>query len=431
MRLNYDDYLVEAQEIYDKQRVKSWVKVSRILYKKYNLAIKFESFRRQLTKRVNEPKKTPAKKAVKKTEAQPFVLSAWNFKTGEMMDVDEYCEFYNLPRNDVKSYKLVSHTGTPYYNILFKENIEITKDLTEDYITEVVKKYVGPVLVVKPKKVPGSKVDRLIYTDAHIGMTPNEHGYSLYGGKWDAAELDTSLAEMVAFIISTKKGNTLIIDELGDYVDGYNGQTVRKGHDLPQNMDNQKMFDVGVAFKVKMVDMLVHYYETIILHNICEDNHAGSFGYIVNSAFKQIVELKYNNVIVENYRKFINHYFYGKHCFVLSHGKDSHALKFGFKPQLDAKQIEKIDQYLKQNNIYKKADFIEFSKGDSHQLLFDYCTSDDFDYMNYMALSPSSEWVQTNFKKGRRGFVMQHFNPETNNKTVQPYFFKNELKKTA
>ena len=36
-------------------------------------------------------------------------------------------------------------------------------------------------------------------------------------------------------------------------------------------------------------------------------------------------------------------------------------------------------------------------------------TSDDFYYYNYPALSPSSQWVQNNFKKGRRGFVNESF----------------------
>jgi len=62
----------------------------------------------------------------------PFVLSAWNSK-GHMMDIDEYCEFYSLPRQDIKSYKLVSHTGTPFYNILFKEIVDDSKSTIKDY----------------------------------------------------------------------------------------------------------------------------------------------------------------------------------------------------------------------------------------------------------------------------------------------------------
>lgn len=431
MKIDYKDYIKEALEIYNNQDKKSVSEVARVLYKKYNVKIKFESFRRQLSYNLKNKKPLPKKKPVKKTEAQPFVLSAWNFKTGEMMDIDEYCELYKLPRTDIKGYKLITHTGTPYYNTDFKENIEIVKDLTEDYIAAAVKKYIQPIKLPAPKKQPSKNIDRLIYTDAHIGMTPNKDGFSLYGGKWDEAELNIALDEMVSFVIKEQNSNTLIIDDLGDYLDGWNGETVRKGHSLPQNMDNQQMFDYGLNFKVTMIDLLVQSYEKIIVNNICEDNHAGAFGYVVNSAFKQVVELKYKNVKVTNHRKFINHYYYGNHCFLISHGKDGKNLKFGFKPFLDAKQIEKIDQYLKQNGIYKQADFIEFSKGDSHQMLFDYCTSDDFDYMNYPALSPSSEWVQTNFKKGRSGFVFQNFDPDSNYKNVKPYFYKNRLKTVA
>jgi hypothetical protein len=91
-------------------------------------------------------------------------------------------------------------------------------------------------------------------------------------------------------------------------MDGYDGETVRKGHSLPQNMDNEKAFDVGLSFKINLIDALAPYYSKIICNNICDDNHAGSFGYIVNSAFKKFVEFKYRHVIVNNLRRFINHY---------------------------------------------------------------------------------------------------------------------------
>ena len=356
------------------------------------------------------------------TYEKPFVLSAWN-DSGYMMDIDQYCEHYKLPRKDIRSYKLVSHTGTPFYNIVFKENT-IEKEIDYNFIDDIVKKHITPVKLKLPEYIDKKFFSRVVYTDAHIGMTPNESGYSLYGGKWDEHELDKRLEELCVYIIDNAMGDKLIIDDLGDLVDGWDSQTVRKGHHLPQNMDNQKMFDVALSFKLKMIDSLAESFTQIIVNNICEDNHAGAFGYVVNSAFKQVVEQRYEHIEVTNHRKFINHYYMEGHCFVISHGKDSHALRFGFKPHLDPKQVEKIDQYLKQNDIYKYADFIEFSKGDSHQLLLDYCTSDDFDYFNYPAFSPSSEWVQTNFKKGRSGFVLQNIAYNENTKEIKPYFFK-------
>ena len=41
---------------------------------------------------------------------EKFVLSALNKETGKPMDIDTYCSHYGLPRADISSYKLVSHT---------------------------------------------------------------------------------------------------------------------------------------------------------------------------------------------------------------------------------------------------------------------------------------------------------------------------------
>jgi len=354
---------------------------------------------------------------IKKFDKDGNVTSTTEKLQSKPIDVPEGFEIVKISTSNT--------TGQQWVQFKPKIEEEIKESINYDFINEIVKKHIKPI-EVELKKVDNynNSFDRLVYTDTHIGMTPNENGFSLYGGKWDEDELFNRLQETCLFVEQNSKSDTLIIDDLGDFMDGWDGETTRKGHKLPQNMDNQKAFDVGVAFKVKMIDILVQFYENIIVNNICEDNHAGAFGYVVNSAFKSIVEHKYNNVKVTNHRKFMNHYFYGKHCFVISHGKDSKSLKFGFKPHLDPKQIEKIDQYLKQNSIYKDADFIEFSKGDSHQLLLDYCGTDDFDYCNYGAFSPSSEWVQTNFKKGRSGFVLYNIEKENNIKQNNIYFFK-------
>jgi len=266
-------------------------------------------------------------------------------------------------------------------------------------------------------------VDRLVWTDVHVGMDASRKELAMYSTDWSESKLIERVLEMTNYVIKNKQSDVIYVDELGDYMDGWDGETTRKGHKLPQNMTNQEAFDTGVRAKVMLADILSREYKYVVFNNICEDNHSGDFGYVVNSAFKSIVDHKYDNVEVNNMKKFINWYSVGDHCFVLTHGKDSRNLKFGFRPQLDPKQIEKIDQFLKHNEIYKQSKYIEFSKGDSHQCLFDMCSSDDFHYFNYPAFSPSSEWIQTNFKKGRSGFVLQHIDVNSSNKVIKPYFF--------
>ena len=310
-------------------------------------------------------------------------------------------------------------TSVHFRNPLYKTPEEAAKEIDFD---SILSKYIGK----KPFKADLSydkgSFDRLVYTDVHIGMNPNENGFSLYGGKWDEDEILSRLDIMINHTLQSKKGDVLIIDELGDFMDGWDGETVRKGHRLPQNMDNEKAFDVGIHFKTKLVDSLQPHYEHIICNNISDDNHAGSFGYVVNSAFKSLIDHKYTNVTVNNLRKFIEHYTYGNHCFIISHGKDGKNLKFGFKPRLDPVQIEKIKNYIDEHYLLRPGVKIEFSKGDSHQKIFDESTSDAFDYYNYLAFSPSSEWVQTNYKKGVSGFELFNY-LEDGRKIHNPYLF--------
>lgn len=278
---------------------------------------------------------------------------------------------------------------------------------------------------VEVKKQPYKKglFDRAVYSDVHVGMTPNQDGYSLYGGKWDEEEINNRLEIFIHKILQEQKSNTLYLDELGDFMDGWDGETVRRGHSLPQNMDNQKAYDVGLSFKIRLVDALIQHYDRIVCHNICNDNHAGAFGYVVNSAFKTVMQYKYpRNVEVHNIRKFIDHYTVGKYVFILTHGKDGKNLKFGFKPVIDPRQIEKITNYIDEHFLYTKDSVIEFSKGDSHQWYFDNSSSDKFNYYNYPAFSPSSEWVQTNFKKGKSGFIIFNYFENADKTTCECLF---------
>ena len=294
------------------------------------------------------------------------------------------------------------------------------KEIKDFDFEAIIKKHVNPVKIkAAPKRKYSADFQTVTITDVHIGMDTDKYKNSMYAVEWNKEEVLKSAAEIVESVIKDITAPILYVDELGDLLDGYNAKTTRGGHDLPQNMTNEEAFDTALSFKMALCDNLVQHFEKVVFNNICNDNHAGAFGYFVNSSFKSIAELKYNTE-VNNYRQFINHYYVNDICFVITHGKDDKSLKFGFKPDLKPPAIEKIDQYCKNNDIYKIAKLIVFKKGDSHQCLLDMASSDDFYYFNYPALSPSSQWVQNNFKKGRRGFVKESYNGV--NVVIQPVF---------
>lgn len=306
-------------------------------------------------------------------------------------------------------------------NPLFGEQNEDLAQIVEDTVKEnAVRVY--PVKFIRDNN--DSWFDRLVYTDSHIGMNPDPEGISMYPQTWSKEDIESRFDTMIAEMLTNARGKELFVDDLGDFLDGYEGLTTRGGHKLPQNLTTGQQFDLGVKMKIYLADSLIRYYEKITFNNICNDNHQGSFGYLVNSAVKQILDVKYGGeVVVNNIVKFIDHYKVGSNMFVLCHGKDKSQMKFAFPPKLDAKTVQKIDGYLKHYQIYNQASNIEFSKGDSHQDIRDTTTSGDFAYHTYPSLSPQSDWVKTNFQKGSSGFYTYNHQYNGSRSNIYPYFF--------
>lgn len=353
--------------------------------------------------------------------------SAWCAEKGRFYTIEEFCDVYGLDKNSVKSSKLVSHNASHMtYNIaFFNEEEEAILDV-DKHLDEVIQKYIEPV----PSNVAGNILnnnewfDRLVYSDVHVNMNVNgKDGDALYEGKWDEEEVLKRLDLMIEHVKTFKKSNTLVITDLGDFLDGLSGQTTRKGHELPQNTNDKDAFELALKFKIKLVDSLVNDFDTIICNNITNDNHAGLFSYFVSSAVEKILTQRYSGKVkVNTMKRFINHYSIGKHTFVEMHGKDIGEMKFGFKPKLDAVQADKLDQYCKEYKLYN-GNYIEVSKGDSHQAIYDDTTSNDFSYYNYPAFSPPSNWVKTNFSNSKSGFNFFNIHKEQNLKISIPYWF--------
>jgi hypothetical protein len=397
-------------------------KVSHIINGRYDKKFENKNVKLQLTS-------APVPDPVEEVEEDVFMPSAWAPELNRFYTAREFCDKYGLNYDEVKTSKLVAHNkGHMIYNIEFftKEEKAVFDVFGE--VTEIIKSHIKPVL----SNIPGKTIqynrffDRLVYTDVHIGMDVNAGGDPLYDGKWDEEEVYRRLDIMIDHVKTFRRSNELFIDDLGDFLDGLGGQTTRGGHGLPQNMTDKEAFKLALNFKMYLVENLIDVYDRIVCNNVTEDNHAGVFGFFAAHSFKELVELKYpGKVEVNNYNRFIEHYSVGRHTFVEMHGKDSKEMKFGFKPTLDTKQSEKLDQYCKEHRLYDGA-YIEVSKGDSHQAVLDETTSNDFDYYNYPAFSPPSNWVKTNFKNTKSGFRFFNIDKESQIKIHIPYYYEKQ-----
>lgn len=341
-----------------------------------------------------------------------FMFSAVK-DNGKIMSMEEYCEHYGLPLEDVASYKLVTSTSqAPYYNTQFKNKV-VGEMFSPDEFRDIMSQYIEPRITTAPKLTKRT-VGRIIYTDTHVGMEPNADGRSLYGGTWSVKDLYKSVEAIIDELVemAAKGIEEVYIDDLGDYLDGMDGQTVRGGHALPQNLDNNGQFREGLSLKRFLMDAAAGLFKKVTFNNVWRDNHSGSFGYTVVEAMKDIAEIQYKNVKVINHETFISHYIVGRHVFLLCHGKDEKDMKFGMKVVPDAGIIKRLEEYLERHDLLGKGYSIEFSKGDSHQALVDFCSSNKIDYANYPALCPPSEYIKLNFGTGRRGFWVQTIDPD-------------------
>lgn len=356
----------------------------------------------------------------------PKILSAIG-PDGKLMNIEKYCEFYGLDFDRVRSYKFISHTGKPFFNIVFKsEEEKVVQDISKDI--DFLKSLIDSITPLNSNpdipKYFSTEVDRLIITDVHINMDNNgdvNTSSTFKESPYTEEEIYVRLKKTVESVYLHKKSDHLIIDNLGDFMDGLQGQTSRGGHSLPQMYSDKKAFEIGFNFQVKLIEGLLPYYETIILNNLTNDNHGFLLGYFVHSAVKRYIENKYPNKVRYNIiEEFFYNYKVGNHTFILTHGKDSTEMKFGMKLNLDATTIQKIDQYCKQNQLYD-GNRIELSKGDLHSFVQDYTSSNDFEYVNYPAFSPASNWVKTNFGVQKSGVVFQTLYNDT--KSTTPIWF--------
>src|SRR5699024_817756 len=152
-------------------------------------------------------------------------------------------------------------------------------DIDSESISKIVNRALSPVDDSEPE-LKSDWVDRLVYTDVHINMNPKGFsGSPLYDSEWKREEVMERLQIMIDHTIKNKKREYIIVSELGDFVDGFRGETVRGGHKLHQNSNDKYAFELGLEFKIKLVSELLKEYEYVYSSNCTNNNHAGDFDF--------------------------------------------------------------------------------------------------------------------------------------------------------
>ena len=87
---------------------------------------------------------------------------------GTIMSIDEYCEFYGIPFEQARTYKLVTHTGTPYYNIASNVLSQETY-VSEQELKSLIEEGLKNVKYLTSNCDNNSKVGIVKLADLHLG----------------------------------------------------------------------------------------------------------------------------------------------------------------------------------------------------------------------------------------------------------------------
>jgi hypothetical protein len=325
--------------------------------------------------------------------------------------LEQYCESQGLPLDKVSGYwHKGKHNGVSMS--VRVDNAELNESITNEDIEECVRgvlKDFKKVDIPKPKST-NNKALKVVISDAHVGLEPNPDNESLFAYEYNSKIFRDNMSRVFEQILKEYQDNgafdVLILEDLGDMVDGYNKQTLRGGHHLPQNMSNKEVFDTCVKARYNLIRNLMDHgvAKKYIIRSVTNDNHSGDFSWMIHRTVQHMLDLSVGeNIEHQILDKFMEHFVWGDHCFIVTHGKDKTHMKHGLPLILNDKTVNFIQSYIDFHEIDSK--YIHVEKGDLHQLGYQRHTK--FDYRNYMSFAPASAWQQHNFGSSYSGFAIQ------------------------
>jgi len=87
---------------------------------------------------------------------------------GQLMNIETYCNHYGLDVNKIRSYKLISHSGVPFYNVVFYEEV-IESVVTEEELKQIISEGFKNIKYTEIKKEKNGKVGVVKIADLHLG----------------------------------------------------------------------------------------------------------------------------------------------------------------------------------------------------------------------------------------------------------------------
>jgi hypothetical protein len=274
---------------------------------------------------------------------------------------------------------------------LKQDGVQLT-GIVEDFFKVKLEDFKGE---VKPRQ--SGRIGIFYLADLHVGAKVNPE--SLYENEYNLDVLKDRLYNLGIEILSGHYEH-VVINLLGDMLDGMDSQTCRRDHKIPQNMNNFEQVNNFLALMDRFFTQLKAGYDpkNISVFSVSHGNHDGIAAYTAVKALFYKLQLGYG-INCTLFDKFFGNYKIGRHQFVICHGKDSEFMKRGLPINLDDKTKVFIYDWLEEQGISGKN--IHIIKGDLHNDNIN--TSYKVDYRNVLSLFGSSDYSMLNFQRSNHG----------------------------
>lgn len=233
-------------------------------------------------------------------------------------------------------------------------------------------------------------------SDMHIGAYVSHQ--SIYNNHFDYMEARRRIEVILnrVYELGALFGAiNVVVVNLGDCIDGFNGQTTRGGHHLPQNMSNKDQWKNYIDLMVGMFKSLseeetVH---DISFYSVDGGNHDGDVGFGANDALALYLSLM--NPDIQSY---VSEYFMDAidiegHDFIFTHGKDARDMFKGLPLTINDKAENMLNEFIDSRRL--NGTTINVVKGDLHQSATTFARK--FRYKSVASFFGSSEWIHKNF----------------------------------
>lgn len=234
-------------------------------------------------------------------------------------------------------------------------------------------------------------------SDTHVGAALSST--SLFKNDWNEQEFAKRLDELINRVSCIGPFDKIVINLLGDYLDGMDGMTARRDHVMPQNMDNKQQFNVFIKHMLHFIEDIQSLCNNVEIYAVPEGNHGGYADYFAIKALEYATNSYFPNIPFTVFDRYYGIFSVGTHRYLVLHGKDGQFMKKPMPLNLNDSTSTLLRDWMDREQM--TGENIHVIKGDLHSNNLNSCRK--FDYRNVLSLFGDSDYSQMNYTSNAYG----------------------------